>query len=84
MEKVREEYEEKRNKGFEVTKYSIVLKMGGYDYDIGWDRITSKESLMSWVYHLCEKVWFDTEYVRWFMEIVCEHQGFPPPWEPSE
>ena len=37
----------------------IVIKNGGYDYDIAKDRIDTKEKLLSWVEHLLEKTWFD-------------------------
>jgi len=71
-----QEYERRMRSGFSVGNSEIVLKMGGYDYEIPWSELTTRPSVLSWVHHLCEKTWFDCDYARRFIEIVYEHQGW--------
>jgi hypothetical protein len=47
-----------------------------YPYEVDLDRITKPEDLLSWVNHLCGKVWMDTLAIREFIRRVSELKGF--------
>ena len=41
------------------TKTHLIIRYGGYDYEIAWNRIKTEGHLLSWVTHLLEKIWMD-------------------------
>lgn len=47
-----------------------------YPYEIDLDRITTPSDLLSWLLHLCEKNWMNTERLSEFAERVADFKGW--------
>ena len=46
---------------------------GHTDYQIEWDRCNTKEKILEWSAHLCEKNWITTFHIRTMIESACDH-----------
>lgn len=68
-------HREKMNKSFKVRKDGIEIKIR-YPYFIEWSRISTKDMLLKWVFHLSEKSWMDIEYLREFIDRVCKYNNW--------
>lgn len=52
----------------------IHVDENGYVYPIAWYQIeNTKEGIIGWIAHLCEKDWADGELIRDFLGCVCKH-----------
>lgn len=49
-------------------------------YDFALDRIDSPMKLVSWLYHLGGKAWFDGWMQQELIEKVCKHFGWEIPY----
>lgn len=61
-----------------VTEDTFILvnrMHGGHEYTILKERVTSTESILEWVNHLCEKNWVTTEHLSLFIEHASAHIG---------
>ena len=69
------EYDRKMDKAFVFSGRVLTINIK-YPYEIELSRIPSYKSLLRWVLHLSEKVWFEGEYVSEFVKRVCKHKGW--------
>jgi hypothetical protein len=70
-----EEYDRKMDKAFVFSGRVLTINIR-YPYEIELSRIPSYKSLLRWVLHLSEKVWFEGDYVNEFIKRVCKHKGW--------
>jgi hypothetical protein len=77
LDRVLEEHERKMDAAFEhdAELGYITIKIA-YPYHIALSRISSKEALLGWVYHLCRKPWMDRKYLAEFIKRVCKIKGW--------
>ena len=47
-----------------------------YPYEIGLDRIDTKEKALEWVHHLCEKDWITPQLIRRVLDLAAKHHGW--------
>lgn len=45
------------------------------EYSVKLDRCDTPEKILSWVYHLSEKTWVDTDLLGSFIRTAAEHIG---------
>lgn len=77
LEKMEQAREAKMNAIFTIDKADGVLIINvDYPYCIELSRLKSKNDVLAWVLHLCEKVWIDTDILREFIERVFELRGW--------
>ena len=69
------EYDRKMDKTFVFSGGVLTITIR-YPYEIELSRIRSYKSLLRWVVHLSEKVWFEGDYVSEFIKRVCKHKGW--------
>lgn len=61
---------------FIMTSEGINLRFHGRsDYWITWDRLTTAEQLLGWVYHLSQKRFMTRPLIMRFIEDVSRRQG---------
>jgi len=48
----------------------------GYDYFIEWNRLSTKNELISWLYHISSKIWLDRKIIRNLIRFACSHRGW--------
>jgi hypothetical protein len=50
----------------------LLLRFGGYPYEVDLDRVNSEGDLLRWVLHLSSKDWMTCERLYFFIEAVGE------------
>jgi len=79
LPELEKKHKEKMDAAFEYDESAgwLTIKIA-YPYDIELARIKNKSMLLTWILHLCEKRWMNTEYLSEFIEIVCKIKGWNP------
>lgn len=47
-------------------------------YSISTDRCRTKDQILRWVYHLCEKNWVRRRHIEQFIGVACDIHGLSP------
>lgn len=72
------EHEEYLSKAVYVSDGCITINVE-YEYEIELSRCDSLEKILSWVAHLCEKTWMNTEILERFIQIAAQTHGLELP-----
>jgi hypothetical protein len=55
---------------------SLVIRDGGYTYDIEWRRVATLPAYLKWMNQLAEKTWVTAEQLNQFTQLVFQHNGW--------
>lgn len=72
------EYEERMRKEQSGLVFDVdgVTMRWRYEYFIEWERLRTRDDLLSWCHHLCGKGWFTPLRMKMFIEGVCHRKGW--------